>query len=147
MKKHLFFFAVCFLLAFPAFAQTAAEIERLLNTGSVSYEQAAWFVLRAADVEVFSPMRAFSQAAEWKWLPGKAGPADRAALDGISLLVMQAFNLKGGFFYSIAKNPHYAYRELVYRDIIRGRTDPDMAVSGDLLLFIVGEVLSAREGD
>ena len=147
MKKCLFFFAVCLLLAFPAFAQTAAEIERLLYTDSVTYEQAAWFVLRAADVEVFSPMRAFGQAAEQNWLPGNVGPADKAALDVISLLIMRSFDLKGGLFYSLLKNPHYAYRELVYKDIIRGRTDPGMAVSGDLLLFMVSEVLTAVEGN
>ena len=90
-------------------------------------------------------MRAFSQAAEWNWLPGDAAPVDKATLDGVSLLVMQAFNLKGGLFYSFVKNPHYAYRELVHKGIIRGRVDPGMLVSGDLLLFMIGEVLSIVE--
>ena len=145
MKKYLFILAVCLIPAALVFSQTAAEIERLLDTDSVTYEQAAWFVLRAADVEVFNPMGAFSQAADWKWLPGKAGPSDKAALSGVSLLVMRAFNLKGGLFYSLAKNPHYAYRELIYKGVIQGRADSDMEVSGDLLLFMINEVLYTVE--
>ena len=147
MRKYLSLFALSLLLASGAFAQTAAEIEQLLALDSVNYEQAAWLVLRAADLPVTSPAGAYSYAAEQKWLPAKAASDSSASLDGVSLLVMESFGLKGGLFYSLAKNPHYAYRELVYKDIIRGRTDPGMAVSGDLLHFMVSEVLSAVEGN
>jgi outer membrane protein OmpA-like peptidoglycan-associated protein len=58
---------------------------------------------------------------------------------------MGAFDLKGGIFYSIAKNPHYAYRELVYKEVIQGRTDPGMLVSGEEFLFILSRVLSLVE--
>ena len=147
MKKYLLFFAVCLILAAPAFSQTAAELERLLEANPVTYEQAAWFVLRAADVYAASPEGAFNHAAEQNWLPANAAANDGVVLGGLSLLFMQAFDLKGGLFYSFAKTPHYAYRELVYRDIIQGRADPDMAVSGDYLLFLLGRVLSGMEND
>jgi len=135
---------MCLFLALPAFlhAQTAAEIEGLLETKAVSYGQAARFILEAADVSGFTdPVQAFAYAREQKWLPNRATPDSEARLSGISLLVMRSFDIKGGLFYSIAKNSHYAYRELVYQDIIQGRSDPGMSVSGSELLFMVNRVL------
>ena len=141
---------LCFLLLLPVFlqAQTAERVEALLNTDAVSYEQAAQLVLEAADVRVSTgPADAFRYAAEQRWVPGKAEGGDIARLDGISLLIMRAFDLKGGMFYSLFKNPHYAYRELEYQNIIQGRSDPAMDVSGDFLLFMTGRALSVVEGE
>jgi len=68
-----------------------------------------------------------------------------AKLNGLSLLVMQAFEIDGGYLYSFFKNPHYAYRAMVYRGIIQGRADPQMAVSGDLLLYTVNRVMNREQ--
>ena len=135
-----------FLLAAPVFlnAQTAYEIENLLQTKAVSYGQAAWFVLEAANVpgdfNRSSSVEAYRFAAERRWL-GKAEPSEKVELRQVSLLIMQAFGVKGGPMYSLLKNPHYAYREMVYQDIIQGRADPGMSVSGELLLFLVSRFL------
>jgi len=154
MKNYrllLVFFAICFILAAPALlhAQTAAEIENLLETQAVSYEQAAWLVLEAADLSGLYDGSdrdgAFNFASREGWLPKNAAPQDKARLEGVSLLIMRSFEIKGGLFFSLVKSPHYAYRELVYRDIIQGRSDPQMPVSGDLLLFLVHRVLSLTE--
>ena len=152
MKKKSCVF--CFLLLFSAFlsAQTAAEMEEMLKTEALSYEQAALFVLKAADLpdslrqlDLNNSAGAFRFAAEQKWLPKKALSGNEASLEGVSLLLMRAFEIKGGLFFSLFKNPHYAYREMVYQDIIQGRTDPEMAVSGDHLLFLVSRILSRQE--
>jgi len=152
MKNYrTIFIIICFLLAAPVvlYAQTATEIERLLETEAVSYGQAAWLVLEAADLsgsfENSASDGAFNFAAQQGWLPKKAAPQDKASLEGVSLLVMRSFGIKGGLFYSLLKNPHYAYREMVYKDIIQGRSDPQMPVSGGLLLFLVNRVLSRAE--
>jgi len=149
MKKYKWIFAICFLLAAPAFAQTAAEIEKLLETEAVSYAQATWLVLEAAGMspsfEGSGADAAFNFAAQQQWLPKKAAAQDKASLEGISLLIMRSFGIKGGLFYSLTKNPHYAYREMVYKDIIQGSSDPQMHVSGNLLLFLVNRVLSRAE--
>lgn len=138
---------MCFFAVFPAFlsAQTAAEFEALLAADSISYAEAAGLILRAADVDVAGPGEAFSYAAEQNWLPANAAPDDRASLSGISLLIVESFGMKGGLFYSLTKSPHYAYRELEYRNVIQGRADPSMNVSGDQLFFVVGQVLSLTE--
>jgi len=127
-------------------AQTAAEMETLLNTGAVTYAQAARFVLQAADAAtITSPAEAFKFAQEKNWLPKGVSPDTAARLDGISLLFMGSFGMKGGLLYSFAKNPHYAYRELVYRQAIQGRADPHMAVSGYQLIFITNRILESNE--
>jgi outer membrane protein OmpA-like peptidoglycan-associated protein len=133
-------------LPLAAHAQTADEVETLLAASRLTYAQAVRFTLEASDAAVFAePAAAFRFAQEQKWLPRRVAPGDDARLDGVSLLLMRSFNLKGGFLYSLFKNPHYAYRELVYRQIIQDRADPEMAVSGDLLLFMIGRLLSIAE--
>ena len=145
MRKYLYSLIICFVLTLPVFAQTGVEIEVLLSEQAVNYGQAARFVLQAADVQDLSPEEAFRFAAEHKWIPENVAIGDKVRLDGVSLLIMEAFGIRGGLFYSMVKAPHYAYRELVYKDIIQGRTDPGMPVSGDFLLFIVGRVLSETD--
>lgn len=129
-------------------AQTAAEIETLLEVPAVTYAQAARFAVRASEAAAISdPQKAFAFAAERNWLPKNATPDSPARLDGLSLLFMQSFGIRGGLFYSLTKNPHYAYRELERRNVFKGRSAPHMAVSGDHLLFITSRVLSITEGE
>ena len=127
-------------------AQTASEMETLLETPALTYAQAVRFVLAASDTaQISNPAEAFSFAAEHGWLPSKAASEDHVRLDGVSLLLMRAFNLKGGLWYSLFKSPHYAYRELVYQTIIQGKTDPLMDVSGYQLIFLTNRILSFLE--
>jgi len=145
MKRVLFISAVCLILASPVFAQTAAEVEQLLAADSVTYEQAAWFLSRAAELPAADPQGAFNNAAKRNWLPKNVSPGDTARLDGIALLVMRSFDIRGGVIYSMYQTPHYAYRELVYQNIIQGRTDPAMTVSGSALIFITNRVFALRD--
>ena len=151
MKK---LFYCCFFMVLAVFlhAQTADRIEGFLNAKAISYGDAALLVLEAADAAdrfgsgvISSKEEAFRFAAGQKWLPADATSNTTATLEWVSLLTMQSFGLKGGIFYSLSKQPHYAYRELAYKDIIQGRIDPQMPVSGEILLFMVGRVLDEIE--
>ena len=152
MKKYFCIF-VCFLLVVPVFlySQTAQRIEDLLNYEAVSYEQAAWLVLDAADISdsagISSQGEAFRYAVEQQWVPGDAPANGRVSLERVSLLIMQAFGMRGGLLYTLTKSPHYAYRELIFRNVIVARSDPQMAVSGYWLLFMVNRVLSYQEAN
>ena len=138
------FFSV--LLSAPLQAQTAARLEALLNQPELSWSEAAAFVLEASETEGYSNgADAFSHALEQKWLPKKALSEGPVHLNGIALLLMRSFDLKGGIFYSLFKNPHHAYRELVYKQVIRGETDPDMIVSGSELLLMISRLLTMEE--
>jgi hypothetical protein len=127
---------------------TAVEIETLLSTDAVTYAAAARFLLEASEtMKTSNPEEAFNYAVEQNWLPKTAAANDPARLDAISLLLMRSFNIKGGLLFSITKNSHYAYRELVYKKIIQGRTDPSIKLSGERLLLITGRILSRGESE
>ena len=139
IKKPVYLGILVFLLASPVFlpAMTADGMEVLLSEKAVTYGQAASFMLNASLGQSLTEEEAFKYAMDRKWLPKKVSQNDSAKLNGISHLIMQSFGIKGGLMYSLTKSPHYAYRDLVYRNIIQGRTDPRMDVSGETLLFIV----------
>jgi hypothetical protein len=125
---------------------TANTIEALLSMDAVTYAAAARLLLEASEtLKTSNADEAFNYAVEQNWLPKKAAANDEARLDAISLLLMRSFNIKGGLFYSITKNSHYAYRELVYQNIIQGKSDPSMKLSGERLLLITGRVLAIQE--
>jgi hypothetical protein len=133
-----------FLVILPAFlhAQSAAEMDALLETRALSYGQAAYVILNGAGGGDLSPGAAFAAAQDKGWLPPGAAPGDTAGLGTVSLLIMRSFNLKGGFMYTLFHSPRHALRELTHLGIIRERMDPAGAVSGEKLLEILGEVLT-----
>ena len=145
---------ICYLLFDnPLHAQTAVRIERLLEQETVSYQEAALLVMEASErldpADKTRVRDAFAFARGRGWLPANAKAENAINLKDLSLLIMQAFDIKGGLFYTIFKNPHYAYRILVYHSIIQGRTDPLMNVSGELLLFTINRAmyLGARSNE
>jgi len=143
-------FLACLLITVPCllFGQTAERIEKLLEQERVSYLDAALLVLEASgqiDGESqTSADEAFNFAVERGWLPKGVQANTEAKLNGLSLLVVQAFDINGGLLYSLFKNPHYAYRAMVYRGIIQGRADLQMNVSGELLLYTVNRAVNQR---
>jgi outer membrane protein OmpA-like peptidoglycan-associated protein len=147
MKTRVLCVLFCLLITGFLSAQSAAvEIETLLASEAVTYAQAARFVLEAADVAATPNQEAaFIFASEQNWLPKRAAPQEAARLDDISLLMMGAFEIKGGIMYSVFKNSRYAYRELTYKRIVYGRTDPAMQVSGERLLAYISRILAIRE--
>ena len=141
--RRLFFSLLLAGIALSAHAQSADWIEALLSQDNVNYADAALLVLEASDtLAAPTSAAAFTYATEQGWLPRNSGADETVNLSGLSLLIMGAFDMKGGLFYTITKSPHHAYRELTYRNIIQGRADPLMPVSGDLLLFTVNRILA-----
>jgi outer membrane protein OmpA-like peptidoglycan-associated protein len=146
VKYKYLLFILLMALTTPIFlsAQTASALEELLDSHTLSMHQAAWLVLEAANIPLMHEVNtdAFGYAVSQRWLPVNARPGDPIRLDQSSLLMMRAFGIKGGMFYRLIGSPRYAYRELTYLNVIQGRADPAMAVSGELLLFMVGRILS-----
>jgi hypothetical protein len=134
-------FAVFMVMTGLLFAQTADEIDRILNTQEITYAQASRFILEAASA-LPAGGDALAAAQENRWLPARAKADDPIRLGELSLLVMKSFGIKGGLFYSIFSIPRYACRELVYLRIIQGRTDPGGRLDGRTFLQILGRVLT-----
>ena len=132
-------------LAFALFAQTAAELDTILEAKAVSAATAARFALGSADMlpQELSGSKAetlaYDMAKSKGWITTEAG--DAITLKDSAFLIMSAFDVKGGVMYKFLPGPRYAYREMVYRKLIQGRADPDMNVSGPRLLQIIGRTL------
>ena len=138
-------FVVTFLPAL-AFAQTAAEMDALLETEAVSVSAAARFTL--GSVELLpqglsggeAESAAYGAALSRGWVKG--APEDAITLQEAAYLIMKAFELKGGIMYSLLQSPRYAYREMIYRKLIQGRNYANMQVSGWRFLQIIGRALN-----
>jgi hypothetical protein len=146
--KKCGFLSIFFLFLCPVILtaqSTAQEIETLLNANTVSYGQDVRFILNASERMIASSANEAFRYARLQNLLPLVPVNSPARLDIISYLIMRAFDLKGGVMYSITKSPHYAYRELVYLEVIQGETTPSMNISGEQLLFITGRILEMRE--
>jgi hypothetical protein len=138
---------LCAMLLFSvtaAYGQSAAELESLLETGEITCSQAAYLVLAAAEAPQANPEAAFAAAREKGWLPVKAESGDSITLSGLSLLMMKAFDLKGGLMYRFFPGGRYAYRTMTSRGFIEGRSYPTLKVSGEQFLQILGNILAER---
>jgi hypothetical protein len=141
-----------FISAVPLRAQTAGELEALLESPAVTRGEAARFVLGAADLPGASGGgaagdAAFALAVERGWLSSAEDGGGPIRLDEAAFLLLESSDGSGGLLYGWFKTPHYAYRELRYREVIPGRTDPAQRVSGDLLLFMMGRMEARREAE
>jgi len=138
---------LCFFLIFSVviYAQTAAELEVLLETAAVTNGQAARFVISSSpgDNSASTEISAFEQAVTNGWLKN-VNPDDKITLGKLSFLIMKSFDMKGGLMYLIFPGPRYAYRSLVSKSIIQGASDPAMLVDGERFLLILGNVLNAE---
>jgi hypothetical protein len=139
---------VTLLLLFAALSRLPAQglardMDALLDSEAVTWAEAARFVLPAAGVEAADAARAFAAASERGWLPKKAEPSGAADFAGVSFLLMKAFDLSGGILYSLFPGPRYAYRELVYKGILRGPLDRSWKVSGFHLITLIGRTLES----
>jgi hypothetical protein len=143
--------ALLAFVLFPALlpAQTAAELEALLESPAVTYSQAARFVLASLEAPVpgSGTGAAFAAALERRWLPARAAPDKPVRLGELSFLMTRAFGIRGGFMYALLPGPRYAFRAMVSRSLIQGAADPAMTVSGERFLHILGGVLAYTGGE
>jgi outer membrane protein OmpA-like peptidoglycan-associated protein len=146
MKKifaAVFVFSATLFVAQNAAAQTAAELEELLNVKEITWAEAAYFTLASsAQALPANGLAAFQSAREQGRLPENAEAHGKARLDGLSLLLMRSFDVPGGLMYGLLHNPRYAYRELKALGFIRGRAYATDTVSGAEFLRILGNLLS-----
>ena len=147
MNKIKWYLASAFFFcALSLSAQTAAELDVLLETPVVSTACGARIILEAADIMppglsgAAAEKTAYETAVSKGWL--HKAPDEPLTLKDTAFLIMKAFNFKGGLMFSLFANPRYAYREMLYRKLIQGRADPAMTVSGPRLLRITGRTLN-----
>ena len=146
MKNYLLFVFI-FICSLPSVhAQTAAEMDALLETNAVSVATAARFAMGSIGLlppelsGAVAETAAYEDALSRGWVNG--GPQDAISLQETAFLIMSAFDLKGGIMYSLLRSPRYAYREMIYRKLIQGRSNSNMNVTGARFLQILGRSLN-----
>lgn len=140
MKKYLIPLLFLFL-PILAFAQTASELEAVLETQAVTCAQAARFVIASSGTTLSGPE--FELAMARGWFREGTAPDESITLGKLSFLIMKAFYMKGSMMYAIFPGPRYAFRSMVSRSYIQAPSDPAMKVSGERFLQILGRVLNA----
>ncbi len=145
MKRKWICSILAVLIATPLAAQDAAFLDRASSAAALAPADAAYLVMVAAEraEEGSTPEKALEAAIALGAV--KAGVGEGMDLGEYSLLVMKAFGLKGGIFFSLFPSPRYAYKELVHRGFLQGDVDPADPLSGALALRVVGAVLETRE--
>ncbi|HTP57693.1 MAG TPA: hypothetical protein VMM82_02180, partial [Spirochaetia bacterium] len=68
------------------------------------------------------------------------------SLGDYSYLLMKAFNVTGGIFYSLFPSPRYACRELGFLRVIPSDARPLRSVSGEEAVRILSNMISLRGG-
>jgi len=129
-------------------AQSNEFLDGLLGSDSVTAAQASYLVLGAVDrIEPDEGEEAaFAEAQSLGWAPKDSRPVIPIDFAGYSYLIARAFELKGGVMYSLFPSPRYAYRELVSRQIIQGRSDPQARLGGLAAVRILNRALDAAGG-
>ena len=123
-------------------AQSNEFVDELLSKPSATFGQVSYLVLVASDNigEDADAARAFELLQNMRWAPRRATIDKPIRLDEYAFLLMRAFGLKGGIMESLAPSPRYAYRELSYLQVIQGRSDPAMPVSGPAAIQMLGRI-------
>jgi len=152
MKGNCSLIIAGLLFLIPAFlpAQTAAELETVMKASVVTCAQAARFVYASVRSDSSAGSNASQGGLEYAlangWLPPATTPDEGITMGKLSLLIVKAFEIRGGLMYVIFPGPRYAFRTMVSRSFIQGAADPAMTVSGERFLGILGRVLSAEGG-
>ena len=141
-------------------AQTADELDAVLDSSAITYGQAAMFVIASAgsenifsfddsneDLNSLTQKDFFDKAMELGWIRNGIAINDQITLGALSFLMMKAFDLKGGLMYALFPGQRYAFRSMVSKNIIQGTSDPGMKVSGGRFILILGNVLNFTEGE
>lgn len=142
MKRSLFLLVLYFMSATFIFAQTNEFVDGLLAEKETTYGQVSYLVLAASENlnEDSDTSRAFAQLDALGWAPWGASADKKVTLAAYASILMRAFGLRGGIMYSLFPGPRYAYREMVARQVIQGRSDPSLPVDGPAAIRMLGRV-------
>jgi hypothetical protein len=144
MKKTTCGFVLLFAFIPGIVSQSNQSIDTLLNEDPASFGSTAVFILSASgmieqDAPVESAMRA---VALLNRRLGERDPLDPVRTGEFSLMVMRAFDLQGGIWYSITHSKRYAFRELAYLGFLERKDGPFRRMSGEDVLSTLSRVVN-----
>ena len=150
MKKYLVLlcgFALITVCATVS-AQSNDQVDALLAQQRATVDQAAYLALTAGGKidETATPADAYAYLVEKGWISAKRPADSLVRLDEFSLIVMKSLDLRGGVMYSFFPCNRYAYRELVYLDVVNSTGGSSRFISGEEVVTIVHDALEMKGG-
>lgn len=139
--------ALITLFVFPVFGQSNEIIDKILKQDQIDFDYTAYLILSAGEIidESIEPSGVIDELNNLNWNFKDIEEGKKVTLGETSLLIMNALKLKGGIMFSLLPNERYAYKELVFKGILKPEEDLKRNVSGIELLDLVGDALKLKE--
>lgn len=146
MKKVILVLFFSILLSLGAFSQSNEFVDKLINSKAISLGQAAYLVLVASDnlSDDSDELRAFDLLVQQGMVSSSDNSERSISMAEYAFILSKSFGIKGGIMFTLLPSPRYAYRELVARLIIQGKSDPMMTVSGERAIRMLGRVFDVK---
>ncbi len=136
------------LVLIPLGAQSNQVLDRLFDQPQAHFGDVVYLTLAAAKIvpDTATPEEAIQSLQQQGWKVSVL-PADSPVnLGDYSYLLMKAFKVGGGIFYSLFPGPRYACRELGFLKVIPADARPLRTVSGEEAVRILGNLLALKGG-
>ncbi len=135
----------------PLFSQSNELIDSILAEREAKFGVSVYLVLAAANLvdRNIETKNAGEVAVKFLKDAGWGIKVKRTdsyiTLGEYSLVLMEAFKMKGGIMYTLFPSPRYASRELYYHGFIDGNRDPYRKISGDEVVLMLRNVMDWKE--
>ncbi len=129
--KRTFAIILFLLYPFACGAQTPAFLDKLLTSPTITWGQASYLVLVGTNniSSEASPQQCFDRAKQLGWAVSDA-PERNLNYSQYSFLLMKAFGLHGGMWYTLFPCPRYAFQDLRFKNVLPPQADPDESLTG-----------------
>ena len=147
-KAAVLIVSISLLCGINLYAQLFQVMDELLVEETASFGKSVYMVLVASEKipEESSVSDAVSALQSKNWGIRMKEEASPITLGEICYLLMRAFDISGGIMYSLIPGPHYAAREMLYREILIDESDPGGPLSGEEVMTLVSRTIEFKEG-
>ena len=139
MKKALALFFILFNTYFLALAQSADKISEIIESTNVNYGQISYLAAIHAGLadETANQQQCLNTLEEKGFVQKGHSDTEQIPLEQVAFICAKTWNVKGGIFYSIFKNPRYSLKQLKADGVIPENSDPSKKLSGFEALNII----------
>jgi len=151
MKKQFSLMAIFLILTtLLSYGQSNEMIDKLLDSSEATFAESALLILQSAEIiDLYgTPDDAIKYLTENSWFRRLKEPDDLITLGDVSLLLMRAFEIKGGLSWNIYHSPRYAARELQFIGAFyKQDNSPYRKISGEEIINLIGWIMDFQNGE
>lgn len=128
------------------FAQSAEKVDEILQAKTLTIGQACYLVGTATSEvnDTDSYQAAFDKFKGLKMFENKKHD-EPIRFDEFSNLALQYSSIKHGLWYGIAKNPHYAFRQLQTMKLIPHKTVPSSHITPFTAINLLAKIMPKED--